>query len=67
MLVCFQAWVEKTDLLEKDFTSRWEDGHYAIICGYDQQHFFFMDPSTLGQYTFIPIEVILHTSYIGFL
>jgi len=55
ILVCFQAWVDLEDGKEIDWLSRWDDGHYAIIIGYDEVNFFFMDPSTLGMYAFVPI------------
>ncbi len=33
--------------------------HYAVAIGYDEKHIYFMDPSTLGHYTFIPIAEFL--------
>lgn len=31
-----------------------DDGHYAVVIGYDDYNFYFMDPSTIGNYTYIP-------------
>jgi len=56
VLVCFQAWVEWDDPKVVDWESRWEDGHYAIIVGHSDENLFFMDPSSLGVYTYIPTE-----------
>ena len=37
----------------------WEDGHYVVAIGYDNKNIYLMDPSTLGNYTFIPIPEFL--------
>lgn len=34
--------------------STYADGHYVVAVGYDRENVIFMDPSTLGQYTYIP-------------
>jgi len=52
VIVAFQAWVEPEP---SDWKVLWEDGHYAVVIGYDNENLFFMDPSTLGNYTYIPI------------
>lgn len=49
-LVLIQAWPSKA----ADFSDDWKDGHYVVAVGYDQERFYFMDPSTVGQYTYIP-------------
>ena len=55
-VICLiQAWPEHKVEYETD----WDDGHYAVAIGYDEKNVFFMDPSTLGNYTFIPIEEFL--------
>lgn len=52
-VICLiQAWPER----KVDFTTDWEDGHYVVAIGYDTERIYFMDPSTLGNYTFIPTE-----------
>jgi len=52
VMVCMQAWSDDEDGLK--WSTRWEDGHYVLVVGYDMNHFFFMDPSTLSTYAFIP-------------
>ena len=50
-----QAWPER----KVDYAKDWEDGHYVVAIGYDANNMYFMDPSTLGRYTFIPIDEFL--------
>lgn len=51
-VICFlQAWNDDPAV---DYSNEWEDGHYAIAIGYDQGRIYFMDPSTLANYTYIP-------------
>lgn len=45
-----QAWPERKVNYAKD----WDDGHYVVAVGYDQNNIYFMDPCTLGNYTYIP-------------
>ncbi|MDZ4835133.1 MAG: C39 family peptidase [Candidatus Melainabacteria bacterium] len=55
-VICLiQAWPEK----KVNYATDWEDGHYVVAIGYDRQNVFFMDPSTLGNYTFIPTKEFL--------
>ena len=42
-----------------DYTADWDDGHYVVVVGYDDAHFYFMDPSVLGSYTYLPLEALL--------
>ncbi len=50
-VICLlQAWSD----VPVDYKSEWNDGHYVVAVGYDQENIFFMDPSTLGNYTYIP-------------
>lgn len=50
-VICLiQAWPERKVNYAKD----WEDGHYVVAVGYDHDNVYFMDPCTLGKYTFIP-------------
>jgi predicted double-glycine peptidase len=50
-VICLiQAWPGR----EVDFTNDWDDGHYVVAIGYDKDNVYFMDPSTIGNYTFIP-------------
>lgn len=50
----FQAWrdAERRATLWRD---TWTDGHYAVLIGLDARFAYFMDPSTAGSYTFIPL------------
>lgn len=45
--------------LKNAYLDAWDDGHYAVVVGYDQSNIYFMDPSTLGNYTCIPTEAFL--------
>lgn len=49
VLVLIQAWTESHYAADRD-----EDGHYVVAIGYDKNNVYFMDPSTLGHYTYIP-------------
>jgi predicted double-glycine peptidase len=51
-LVLIQAWAEGP----VDYKNDWNDGHYVVATGYDAKNIYFMDPSTLGNYTYIPIN-----------
>ena len=52
VIVLIQAWTEKP----VDYSKDWEDGHYAVAIGYDDKKVYFMDPSTLGNYTYVPVQ-----------
>jgi hypothetical protein len=55
--VAIQAWVDNNDgKFPIDWKNLWDDGHYCVAVGYDEERIFFMDPSTLGHYTYIPIS-----------
>jgi predicted double-glycine peptidase len=45
-----QAWSDSPE----HYTGDCDDGHYVVAVGYDEERFYFMDPSTLGTYTYIP-------------
>ncbi|MBK8049768.1 MAG: C39 family peptidase [Anaerolineales bacterium] len=49
VIVALQAWADGPI----DYGVDWEDGHYAVVVGYDADNLYFMDPSTLGNYTYI--------------
>lgn len=53
VIVLIQAWSEKATI---DYSKDWEDGHYVVAIGYDANNIYFMDPSTLGHYTYIPVQ-----------
>jgi len=54
VLVAIQAWMNPP----VDW-STYDEGHYVVVVGYDAANFYFMDPSTLGHYTYIPITEFL--------
>lgn len=55
-VICLiQAWPDK----KVNFADDWDDGHYVVAVGYDKDNVYFMDPSTLGHYTFIPVKEFL--------
>ncbi|MDX2104867.1 MAG: C39 family peptidase [Candidatus Melainabacteria bacterium] len=49
VLCLIQAWATK----KTDYKTDWNDGHYVVAIGYDKNKIYFMDPSTLGNYTYI--------------
>jgi predicted double-glycine peptidase len=50
-VICLiQAWSEHPI----DYSKTWANGHYVVAIGYDDKNIFFMDPSTLGNYAYIP-------------
>jgi predicted double-glycine peptidase len=51
VLVAIQAWPDSP----VQWSESWNEGHYVVAIGYDERNIYFMDPSTLGHYTFIPI------------
>lgn len=50
VIVVLQAWSDKP----KDYSTSWDSGHYSVVIGYDTNNIYFMDPSTLGHYAYIP-------------
>jgi predicted double-glycine peptidase len=54
-ILILQAWKD----IEIDYAYDWKDAHYVIACGYDENRILFMDPWTLGYYTFIPINMLV--------
>ena len=55
VIVLIQAWAESP----VDYSQDWEDGHYAVAIGYDRDTVYFMDPSNLGNYTYLPNQEFL--------
>lgn len=45
VILDFQAWGTPP---AKDYSREWEDGHYAVLVGYDRKGFYLEDPSLLG-------------------
>lgn len=54
-ILLIQAWKDA----EIDYTYDWKDSHYVIACGYEEDRVLFMDPWTLGYYTFIPNNLLM--------
>lgn len=48
-MLILQAWKED----EIDYTYVWNNPHYVIACGYDENQILFMDPWTFGNYVFL--------------
>lgn len=52
-VICLlQAWGEDPQEYEKG----WKNGHYVVAAGYDDKNMYFMDPSTMGNFAYVPIE-----------
>jgi len=56
VICAIQAWPDKPGI---NFSNDWDDGHYVVAIGYDSSKIYFMDPSTLGNYTYIPEKEFL--------
>jgi len=52
VIVLIQAWPDAP----VDWATDYDDGHYVVAVGYDQNFMYFMDPSTLGNFTYIPVD-----------
>ena len=48
-ILLIQAWKN----IEINYNYDWNNSHYAIACGFNHSQILFMDPWTLGNYTFI--------------
>lgn len=55
VILMIQAWGDTSI----DYQDSWDNGHYVVACGYNDTSIIFMDPSTLGYYTYIPIPDLL--------
>jgi predicted double-glycine peptidase len=51
VIVLVQAW---SDDEHPDYRDNWKDGHFVVALGYDAEKFYFMDPSTWGNYVQVP-------------
>jgi ABC-type bacteriocin/lantibiotic exporter with double-glycine peptidase domain len=51
VIVCLmQAWDDEPG---HDYTDTWNDGHYIVAIGYDDDRIYFMDPYTIANYCYI--------------
>jgi predicted double-glycine peptidase len=57
VMIALQAWAEDPQTV--NWKEDYEDGHYVVVIGYDDQNVFFMDPSTLGNYVYVPTQEFL--------
>lgn len=44
IIVAYQDWAHKPS--ETNYHKTWDNGHYAVLIGYDSQRFWFIDPSS---------------------
>ena len=56
-LVAVQAWLENYP--PKQWETTWEDGHWLIVIGMDDQNIYFEDPSLLGSRGYMSNEEFL--------
>jgi len=56
VMVALQAWADPDENNKYDWKNKWDDGHYVVVIGYDEQNIYVMDPSTTGNYAFVPTE-----------
>ena len=55
VMSALQAWATPGT----DYSIAWDDGHYVIVVGYHGADFYFMDPSVLGNYAYLPEDELL--------
>jgi predicted double-glycine peptidase len=55
VIVDIEAWQDAAARPQdrKPWATDWSDGHYVVAIAYDARRLYFMDPSTLGHYTYI--------------
>lgn len=51
VICAIQAWAYLT---ASEYEAEYDSGHYVIAIGYDDENIYFMDPSTSGNYAYIP-------------
>ncbi|KJS22318.1 MAG: hypothetical protein VR72_06460 [Clostridiaceae bacterium BRH_c20a] len=50
VIVLIQAWAKQST----NYHNNSGNEHYVVAIGFDRENFYFMDPYTLGNYTYIP-------------
>jgi len=55
VIVMIQAWAKNPTDLEKG----WNNGHYVVVIGYDENNIYCMDPSVLGNYAYLKRDEFL--------
>jgi len=58
VIIACQAWTD-TDPEELNWDTDWEDGHYMVVIGLDDENVYFEDPSMLGTRGMIPMQEFL--------
>ena len=58
VIVELQAWPTPGSA-PQPWSSRWDDGHYVVLIGLDAHYAYFMDPSTSGAYTYLPLDELV--------
>lgn len=53
VLCLIQAWADKG--IHTDYASDWNDGHYVVAVGFENERIVFMDPSTAAHYAYITV------------
>lgn len=57
LVICeIQAW---TDNPPVDYSKSYDEGHFVVAIGYDDSNIYFMDPCTVGNYTYIPNKELI--------
>lgn len=53
-VICLiQAWKSDERTSSEFYATDYDDGHYVVAVGFDEDNLYFMDPSTLGNYAYI--------------
>ncbi|HAH05975.1 MAG TPA: hypothetical protein DCM05_05495 [Elusimicrobia bacterium] len=55
VIVDIQAWRDESEA-DTPWEDLWEDGHYVVLSAMDSKNAYFMDPSVMGTYAFIPLS-----------
>lgn len=54
-IVDLEAWRDDPGTPDvAEWAADWDDGHYAVLVGYDDRDFYLMDPSTGDHYAYVP-------------
>ena len=55
ILITYQAWSESDD----PWPECWDDGHYSVVIGIDDENVYLEDPSLIGEIGYIPRKEFL--------
>ena len=60
VILDLQAWSKLSPEKNKQpWEDTWEDGHYVVLIGLDNENVYIMDPSTHGYYAYVPIKELM--------